>query len=151
MRGFQPVKIKHTKHATVETMIPTRSTKGSSGYDFYSKEEVTIMPNESHLFWTDVMAYMLQDETMLLFVRSSVGTKLGLKLKTAVSVIDSDYYDNEKNGGNIGICLYNYSTEPVTIKVHERIAQGVFQKYLIADNDICLSETRKGGYGSSGR
>lgn len=151
MRGFQAVRIKHTKHPKVETVLPVRGSKGSAGYDFHSKEEVTIMPNESHLFWTDVTSYMLEDEVMLLFVRSSMGTKLGLKLKTAVSVIDSDYYDNEGNGGNIGICLYNYSTEPVTIKVGDRIAQGVFQKYLTVDDDVCLNESRTGGYGSSGR
>ena len=33
----------------------------------------------------------------------------------------------------------------------ERIAQGVFSKYLVVDNDETLNKERTGGIGSSGK
>ena len=72
-------------------------------------------------------------------------------LKNTTGVIDSSYYANPSNYGNIGICLYNNSNVPVTIENQERIAQGVFQKYLVADEDNALHAERTGGFGSSNR
>lgn len=91
------------------------------------------------------------DEVLLIHVRSSIGVKKGLMLKNTTGVIDSSYYANPDNHGNIGICLYNNSDAPVTIESQERIAQGVFQKYLVADEDVTLHAERAGGFGSSNR
>lgn len=144
VRGFKHVLIKDAKHMSIPTQLPTRSSKGSAGYDFYSKETITIKAGESHLFWTDVSSYMLEDEVLYLFVRSSIGIKKGLVLKNGTGVIDSDYT------GNIGICLFNQSKEPVTIEKGERIAQGCFHKFLTAECDFITTNTRVGGFGSSG-
>ena len=62
-----------------------------------------------------------------------------------------DYYNNESNEGNCGIFLKNISNEPQTIKQGDRIAQGMFTKYLTCDNERVLNKERKGGFGSSGR
>ena len=144
MRGFKHVLIKDAKHLNVSTQLPTRGSSGSAGYDFYSKETITIQPQQSHLFWTDVSSYMLSDEVLYIFVRSSIGIKKGLVLKNGTGVIDSDYT------GNIGICLFNQTKEPVVIELGERIAQGVFHKFLLANNDLTLNNERNGGFGSSG-
>ena len=67
-----------------------RGDKGSAGYDFYSKDEqVILQPGQSHLFWTDVCAYMQEDEVLLIHVRSSIGIKKGLMLKNTTGIIDS--------------------------------------------------------------
>lgn len=145
VRGFKHTLIKDTKHASVPTQLPIRADKRSAGYDFFSKETVVIQPKESHLFWTDVSSYMLDDEVLYLHVRSSVGIKKGLILKNGTGVIDASYE------GNIGICLLNLSNEPVTIELGERIAQGCFHKYLVADDDKTLHNEREGGFGSSNR
>lgn len=60
-----------------------------------------------------------------------------------------DFYNNKDNEGNIAIALYNYGDEPVTLEPMERVAQGIFQKYLIVDYDNA-TRTRTGGIGSTG-
>jgi len=59
-----------------------------------------------------------------------------------------DYYSNPDNDGNIGVCLRNESNEERIIEKGESIAQGVFLKYLLAD-DIVSDQERKGGIGST--
>jgi len=57
-----------------------------------------------------------------------------------------DYFSNESNDGNIGICLRNVGKNEVKIENGERIAQGIFKKFLESDN--CNSEEeRTGGIG----
>ena len=60
-----------------------------------------------------------------------------------------DYYSNSNNDGNIGIFLKNISEQTQIIKKDDRIAQGIFLEYFIADNDHYNSEIRKGGHGST--
>ena len=71
-------------------------------------------------------------------------------LKNLTAIIDSDYYENESNDGNIGICLYNYGAKEVTIEKGERIAQGIFKQFLVADSGNTDKE-RNGGIGSTGQ
>lgn len=47
--------------------------------------------------------------------------------------------------------LHNTSDKVVEIKQGDRIIQGVFMKYLIADIDDVIHESRTGGIGSSNR
>ena len=149
-RGFEFVEKQFMK-GTENGAIPTRNDKGSAGYDFYTPITVTIKPHESQLIWTNIKSYMLEDEVLELHVRSSIGIKKGLMLKNVTGIIDSTYYSNPDNDGNIGICLYNNSEKEVTLEKGDRIAQGVFHKYLIVDNDEPLNERRVGGIGSSGK
>ena len=150
-RGFEIIKDEHRKHSDIEIQLPTRGDSRSAGYDFYSNETVVLQPKQSHLFWTDVKSYMLDDEVLSIHVRSSIGTKKDLMLKNTTGIIDSSYYENVSNDGNIGICLINMGDKIQKIEKGERIAQGIFTKYLIADDDICLKLERTGGFGSSGK
>lgn len=150
-RGFEIIKDEHRKHSDIEIQLPTRGDSRSAGYDFYSNETVVLQPKQSHLFWTDVKSYMLDDEVLSIHVRSSIGTKKDLMLKNTTGIIDSSYYENVSNDGNIGICLVNMGDKIQKIEKGERIAQGIFTKYLITDDDICLKLERTGGFGSSGK
>ena len=71
-------------------------------------------------------------------------------LKNTTGIVDSDYYSNESNDGNIGLALYNTTDEAVVIQKGERLVQGIFMKYLTVDNDTFLKEKRTGGIGSTG-
>ena len=71
-------------------------------------------------------------------------------LAKALDIIDSDYYSNPTNDGNIGIMLRNMTDEVVELMGGEKIMQGIFTKYLIADNDNATEE-RIGGIGSTGK
>ena len=130
--------------------LPTRSAKNSAGYDFYNPVDITILPGHKTLIFTDVKAYMQPDEYLSLFIRSSLASKQGLMLSNNVGIIDSDYYNNEGNDGNIGISIVNTSGKGVILRAGERIAQGIFQKFLSVDDDVTTGE-RKGGFGSSGK
>lgn len=104
-RGFEV--INNTKNEGVETLLPLRGTKTSAGYDFYTPVDLVIKPQEKVFFWTDVKSYMNEGEVLLLDVRSSMGVKNDLMMSNTIPVIDSDYYNNEGNEGNIGISLRN--------------------------------------------
>ena len=94
---------------------------------------------------------MQDDEVLMLYVRSSVGVKHGVVLSNGTGVVDASYFSNKSNDGNIGIPLRNLSDKDFVIKKGDRIAQGMFIKYLIADNDNVIHEKREGGFGSSGK
>ena len=149
-RGFEVVKEEMLK-GNKKAILPIRGDKRSAGYDISIPCSVTIPPHSSsELIWTNIKAYMQDDEVLLIHVRSSIGIKKGLILKNITGVIDSSYYSNASNDGNIGICLYNNTDNEVTLEEGERVAQGIFQKYLIIDDDNVLKQERTGGIGSSG-
>ena len=148
-RGFELVSNEFRKNGNVEIKLPTRGSKHSAGYDFYLPCDLTLKSGEKVCVWSDVKAYMQEDEVLMLYVRSSVGIKKGLRLSNGTGVIDADFYDNKSTGGNIGIALQNCSNETVVLSKGERICQGVFMKYLVADNGNSDKE-RNGGIGSSG-
>lgn len=145
-RGFEPVIDKFNKNEC-EPKLPTRGTKNAMAYDFYANADYNVKPGDICKIWTDVKAYMEEDEGLIINVRSSMGGKF--MLANTQGWIDNDYYSNESNDGNIGVFLYNISDEIQYIKRGDRIAQGLFIKYLSADNGNTNTE-RTGGFGSTG-
>lgn len=146
MRRFEVVRDDCRKHPNMEIKLPQRATAGSMGYDFYSPDEYMVYPNNVVKIWSDVHAVMNKDEGLLLNIRSSMGGRFSL-LNT-LGVIDSDYI-NGNNNGNVGIFLQNVSDETQYIHKGDAIAQGIFLKYLITDDDNATAE-RTGGFGSTG-
>lgn len=132
-----------------EPCLPQRKTKLSAGYDIAVVEKTVIEPKEIKLVHTGIKVQMNEDEVFLIFPRSSLAKKKGLTLANNVGVIDSDYFENEENDGEIGLLLQNFSEEVVKIKKGERVAQGIFVKYLKTEDDF-IEEKRTGGYGSTG-
>lgn len=128
--------------------IPKRATKLSAGYDIEAAEDVIINPFEVKLIPTGLKVHLLKDEALFIYPRSSLAIKHSLTMPNSVGVIDADYYDNKSNEGHILISMYNFGKEAVSIKKGERIAQGIFQKYLTAINDDA-SNNRDGGFGST--
>ncbi|URZ16902.1 hypothetical protein [Clostridium felsineum] len=178
-RGFEPVKADMKAYPTDISQVPLRGTKTSAGYDFFVAEDLIIYPQQKAIFKTDVKAYMQKDEVLLIVPRSSTGFKHNLMLLNGTGVIDSDFYGNAENDGNIGIGLFNYrpaievvgettvldihgyryampllknlkEENAVVLKKGDRIAQGIFVKYLEADG-ISSNTERTGGIGSSGK
>ena len=145
-RGFKVVS--PTMRKSDHVHYPTRGSVNSAGYDFYADKDYTIAPNEIIKVWTDIKAYMQPDEFLMLDVRSSMGGKF--MLANTIGIIDSDYYENPDNDGNICIMLKNISNEIQHIKRDDRIAQGIYMQYLIIDNDN-VNKVRSGGIGSSGQ
>ncbi len=147
IRGFEVV-IDEKRKTTGDVTLPTRGTSKAMAYDFYANDDYIVQVGEVAKVWTDVKAYMRGNECLILNVRSSMGGKF--MLANTAGWIDSDYYANENNDGNIGVFLKNISCDTQVIKKGERIAQGAFFNFLVADNGN-TDEIRSGGFGSSGK
>ena len=132
-----------------EIPLPRRATAGSAGYDFVSPLEVTVPPEGTALIPTGIRAEMDSGWVLLLFPRSSLGFRHGLRLSNTVGVIDSDYAF-AKNEGHIMVKLRNPLSAPVTIGRGERFCQGVFLPFGTAAEEEDFTE-RSGGIGSTGR
>ena len=133
----------------MEVKLPKRKTKKSAGYDFFAIEDIELYPNKLYVLPTGVKAAMEDDEVLYLHIRSSAAFKRGVRMINSVAVIDSDFYNNETNEGEISLGLLSHNDDVVRIKKDECVAQGVFHKFLITDDDDADGE-RIGGIGSTG-
>ena len=177
VRGFEVVK----KYQDQGLTLPRRQTLASAGYDIEAASDITIpsiwtlnfvrifrlIRNGHELIESDrlaaekvlkpilvptgIRAEMDPGWVLLLFPRSSLGFRHGLRLSNTVGVIDSDYYDNPNNEGEIFVQVLNYGVRPLHIKKGERVAQGIFIKYLKTDDDEPISSQRMSGFGSTGK
>lgn len=145
VRGFERVS------ACPDTVLPQRGTTKSAGYDFFAYEDGIVMPGGKKWFRTGIKAYMQEDEVLLCVPRSSLGFKHGIRLSNGTGVIDSDYYNNETNEGEIQVSLHNTSDKEFVIKKGDKIFQAIFVNYLTVDDDKPQSEKRTGGIGSTGK
>lgn len=147
VRGFEVV-IDDKRKTVGSVMLPTKGTSKAMAYDFYAPESYSVMPNEIVKVWTDVKAYMQDNECLIINIRSSMGGKF--MLANTQGWIDSDYYSNESNDGNIGVFLKNISNEVQTIMKGDRVAQGAFFNFLVADSGN-TDAVRTGGFGSTNK
>ncbi len=92
---------------------------------------------------------MQPDEFLLLANRSSGPFKRRLILPNGIGIVDADYYDNDSNEGEIFFQLINYGLRDYNIKKGERIGQGNFMPYLLADGEKQPTAKRTGGFGST--
>lgn len=176
-RGFEII----TKYANAGLELPQRATAQAAGYDFQAAEDITIPSiwkfdflkalwqikhadklSEAELaaankvlkpflIPTGVKAYMGEDEYLMIANRSSNPLKRNLMVPNGVGIIDADYYNNPSNEGAIFVQISNFGLLDMHIKKGERIAQGIFMPFLVADHDsMTVKATRNGGFGSSG-
>ena len=146
IRGFEIV----SSFEGQEIQLPERKTAQSAGYDIEAAEDCVLEPGDIKLVATGVKAFMNYDEYLALHIRSSLGIKRHIMLANSTGIIDSDYYNNADTEGHIMVGLYKFGKETVTIQKGERIAQGIFVKYLKATEDDAVG-VREGGFGSTGK
>ena len=148
--------------------MPRRSTEGSAGYDFYAPHDFELKPGE----WTDIdtgvrfedneevetsiffyqpdligdmarhIGVFADNWVMLLFPRSGLGTKYGVRFATTVGVADCDYRDN--------IRAKMTSDVPIIIHKGERFMQGVIVPFGRLLGEVQPTKKREGGHGSTG-
>lgn len=142
--------------------LPKRATKNAAGYDFEAAEDI-LVPSvwkqvisratkeefKPTMVPTGIKAQMEEDEGLFMFNRSG-NPKLGLILANGVGVVDSDYFENKGNDGHIFFAFFNFSPEDVLVSKGQKIGQGVFQKFLLTDDDKTTG-IRVGGFGSTGK
>lgn len=134
-------------HPDVQT--PERATNGSSAFDVFSRETVTLYPGEKYKFQTGFKLELDYGWGGFLLPRSGLGTKHDIKLANDVGLVDFDYR------GEVGVVLKNEGTEPHTVMQGDRICQlAIIQTYIgwieIVE-ELSDTERGEGGFGSTGR
>ncbi|MBS9339109.1 dUTP diphosphatase [Fructobacillus sp. M2-14] len=152
-RGFEIV----SKYEGQGINLPQRSTMQAAGYDFEAAEDIVVPAQglqqsaKPTLVPTGIKAYMQEGEYLQLVSRSSGPMKKKLIMSNGVGIIDGDYYNNEKNEGHIFFQFLNFGDEDLEIKKGDRIGQGLFLPFLLADQDEdAIKTVRSGGFGSTG-
>jgi len=146
MRGFEVV----SKFEGQQINIPVRKTALSAGYDIESADYITLRVGEVTIIPTGLKAFMNDDEYLGIHIRSGTSIKNTLMMINSQGIIDADYYNNADNEGHIGVPVFNAGNFDYHVKKGDRIAQGIFYKYLTTTNDNATGE-RTGGMGSTGK
>lgn len=138
------------KRLTKTATIPEKGSKFSAGYDLSAdiNESVLIRPQEIIKIPTGLAFEVPDGYFGGIYARSGLATKQGLRPANAVGVCDSDYR------GEYIVALYNDSDTTRIIEPGQRIAQIVFQPYLVCELEEVdsLTDTQRGdgGFGSTG-
>lgn len=158
-------------------ILPTRATKGSAGYDLYVSEDIVIPSYQEMstyhlegdlkstscleleqmdrftrengfkptLVPTGVACHLDEGYYLQIVPRSSTPLKYWLIVANSPATIDADFYPNP-----MYIQVINLSFYSIQLKAGDRIAQAIFHKHEIADNEVAPEEERNGGFGSTG-
>ncbi len=156
-RGFEKISIEQfnndfSKYQDVgydDVILPRRGTGNAAGYDFFAPFAFVLKKGERMIVPTGIKAYMGNDEYLAIISRSSVGFKYNVRLCNQVGIIDADYYNNETNEGHILIAFSNEGENDWLVEKGSKIAQGIFHKYLLIDNEEEEMKIRIGGIGST--
>lgn len=100
------------------------------------------------LISTGMKCKLNSDQYLELSIRSSSPLKYWLILANGVGIIDSDYYNNSDNEGEIFFQVINLSPIDILIKKGDIIGQGIIKKYELIEDDNS-SGLRSGGFGST--
>ena len=131
-----------------DVKMPRRGTIGSAGYDFFAPCDVEVKAGE----WVTVDTGVAFDGSedcgfenwvFMIYPRSGLSTKYGMRIINTVPIIDQDYRDTIK--------VKIIAEKDFTINKDERYIQGVFTQFGILKDEIPPTELRKGGHGSTGR
>jgi len=136
------------EHAT----LPTQGSPASAGFDVYanlSGEEgglFTLYGNKRKLFKTGIATACREDCYIRVAPRSGLAFKNGID--TMAGVIDPDYR------GELGVILYNTSTEPFVVHHGMRIAQIIVERFepsqIMQVESLDDTVRGDGGFGSTG-
>jgi len=139
------------KKLNEKAIVPTYGSACAAGADLYACEDgaVTIGVGETVLVHTGIAMAIPEGYVGLVYARSGLSSKEGLRPANCVGVCDEDYR------GEYIVALHNDSDLSRTVKHGDRIAQIILQKRYDMDFEEVdeLDETQRGegGFGSTGR
>lgn len=160
MNGIEFIKLTET------AKLPTRGSELSSGFDFYADNFKSVYQGRTHemiskdvteislgaldrvLIGTGLAINLGESEELQIRPRSGLALKEGITVLNTPGTIDEDYKHE------IGIIIINTSTDNVTIKLGERIAQGVIMDIKRKEpkwGEKLTGNDREGGFGSTGK
>lgn len=142
------VKIKRVRDKAI---VPSHGSNDAAGYDLYAclENPVSIRPHQTVLIGTGWAMEFPVGLVALLYARSGLASKQGLRPANCVGVVDADYR------GEYMVALHNDSEEMRVVKHGDRIAQMVLTSYFamnyVETNELDSTERGAGGFGSTGK
>ena len=131
-------------------IVPTYAHDTDAAADLYAADTITLPAHStSNMIRTGVHIALPEGWMAMIFPRSSIGAKTGLRLSNSAGIIDNEYR------GALGILYDNISDSDYTINAGDRIAQLIVlpsYRFKAQVVDI-LPSTERGedGFGSSGK
>lgn len=131
-----------------DARVPEYQTAGAAAFDLAAVSDVTIDPGRVALVPTGLVIQVPLRMFLGIFARSSTPLRKGLMVANGVGVVDPDYCGPDDE---VKIAVMNFTSEPVTVKAGDRIAQGILLEaprvdWVEGEPDA----TSRGGFGSSG-
>ena len=127
--------------------LPSYATPLSAGMDLRANEYCLLYPGQRTLIKTGLFIELPEGYEAQIRSRSGLAFKHGIMVLNSPGTIDADYR------GEIGIILYNSSTEPFEINIGDRIAQMVISRCEQVNweevAELSSTERGEGGFGST--
>ena len=129
--------------------LPRYETGAAAGFDLASNADVTIEPGRIALIPTGLIIEVPAGHFLGIFARSSTPLKRGLVVANGVGVVESDYCGP---ADEIKVQVLNVTSQAVTVRRGDRLAQGVLIPYVKAEWREQASSDRptRGGFGATG-
>ena len=128
--------------------MPTYARDGDAGADLVANEAATIPAKGRALVKTGIKIAIPAGYVGLVHPRSGLALKSGITVLNTPGTIDAGYR------GEIGVILFNTTSEDFDVAAGDRIAQLVIQQVSTASFEVVesLDETTRGagGFGSTG-
>lgn len=162
MRNFiQQIKSLFSKNDEIELKVemaeffdhhlPRKAHKGDAGFDLRAaiEKDVVIPPGECRLIPVGFRCALPEGYELQIRPRS------GLALKNYISVLNTPGTVDCNYRGDVGVILMNFGKYDYTVKISDRIAQGVVCKLpevvVTKVKDLDTTERGTGGFGSTGK
>jgi dUTP pyrophosphatase len=138
------------RRASQAIPLPVYGTKDAAAFDLASSEEASILPGEIRMVHTGLFVEAPPGYFLAIFSRSSTPIKRGLMLPHGVGILDPDYSGPDDE---ILLEVYNFTDQPVDVKIGDRVCQGIFLpvQQVEWEETEQLSEVSRGGFGSTGK
>lgn len=136
-----------------DCILPRYAHDGDACMDCYANEVtemplIGVNPGKTVMVKLGFSVELPENHVMLLFARSGLATKQGLRLANDVGVIDSSF-----NGHEVCACIYNDDDIIHSFENHTRICQAMilpYPKIEIVEDEVDVQDENRTGFGSSG-
>jgi dUTP pyrophosphatase len=137
-----------------DAILPRYSTAGAACFDLHAyidlagNRTVNLMPGERFMVGTGLKFEVPAGHVMLIYSRSGLGAKHGIRLANSVGVIDSDYR------GEVRLPMINDGDALFVINSGDRLAQAMIVPFPAVElqqvEELSETERGEGGFGSTG-
>ena len=142
-------KVKFTMLPDCRDLMPKKAHYDDAAFDLRSRVDITLPSRKSTLVPTGLFIELPINFEAQIRPRSGLALKHDIMLTNSPGTVDAGYR------GEVGIILYNGSTEDFQIKRGDRVAQMVIcqlpEVELIEVEELSASDRGEGGFGSTGK